>query len=62
MELSDESIGVVSTTKVEDSMRPLVMLYAPEIPREEAIILDLAQETQLSIKKSRRPKELPREV
>ncbi len=62
VELSDESIGVVCTTNVEDSLRPLVMLYAPEIPREEAIILDLAQETQLSIKKSRRPKELPREV
>jgi len=62
VELSDESIGVVTTTNSEDSLRPLVMLYAPEIPREEAIILDLAQETQLSIKKSRRPKELPREV
>jgi len=62
VELSDESIGVVCTTNVKDSMRPLVMLYAPEIPREEAIILDLAQETQLSIKKSCRPKELPREV
>jgi len=62
VELSDESIGVVCTTNAEDSLRPLVMLYASEIPREEAIILDLAQETQLSIKKSRRPKELPREV
>jgi len=62
VELSDESIGVVCTTNVEVSLRPLVMLYAPEIPRKEAIILDLAQETQLSIKKCRRPKELPREV
>ncbi len=43
VELSDESIGVVTTTNPEDSLRPLVMLYAPEIPREEAIILDLAQ-------------------
>ncbi len=62
VELSDQSIGVVSTINFEDRLRPLVLLYAPDIPRNEAIILDLAQETRLSIKKSLRPSELPKEV
>ena len=62
VELSDESIGIISTINFEDRLRPLVLLYAPNIPRNEAIILDLAQETHLSIKKSLRPSELPREV
>ncbi len=62
VELSDGSIGIVSTINLQDRLRPMVMLYAPGIPREQAIILDLSEENTLSLKQSLRPSELPREI
>ena len=56
VELSDGSIGVVCTINQEDRMRPQVMLYSPDLPRNEAIIMDLAHEDpSLTIKQSLRP-------
>ena len=48
---SHESIGSVSTINLMDRLRPLIMLYSPEHHRNQAIILDLAEEATLSIKK-----------
>lgn len=59
VELSDETIGVVSSINPQTRMAPWVMLYSSEIPREEALIIDLSQESNLSIIKSFQPKEIP---
>ena len=58
VELSDSSFGVVSSINPHERMKPYVMLYAPDIPREEALIVDLSQESSLSIVKNLRPREV----
>jgi len=62
VELNDGSIGIVSTINLMDRLRPLIMVYSPELPKNQAIILDLAEEKHLSIKQSLRPSELSRDV
>ncbi len=62
VELNDGSIGIISTINLLDRLRPLIMLYSPEHPRNQAILLDLAEEATLSIKQSLRPTQLPKGV
>jgi len=45
-----------------DRHRPLIMLYSPEHPRNQAVILDLAEEATPSIKQSLRPTQFPKGV
>ncbi|GJL66842.1 MAG: HD family phosphohydrolase [Nitrospirales bacterium] len=59
VELSDGNIGIVSSINPQARMAPWVMLYSSEIPKEEALIIDLSQEDNLSIIKSFQPKEIP---
>ncbi len=62
VELSDGSIGIVCTINLLDRMRPTVMLYASDIPRDEAKLVDLALEETLSIKQCLQPKDVPKRV
>jgi len=62
VELSDGSIGIVCTINLLDRMRPTVMLYASDIPRDEAKLVDLAIEKTLSIKQCLQPKDVPKKV
>jgi len=43
-------------------MRPTVMLYASDIPREETKMVDLALEETLSITQCLQPKDVPKRV
>ncbi len=62
VELSDGSIGVVCSINDLNRMYPTVMLYDPNLSRGEAIIVDLAQERDLTITHSLRPKDIPTEI
>ncbi len=62
LELSDGAFGMVTSINLLDRMRPTVMLYNSDIPREEPIIVDLQQEPTLTIKQSLRPIDVPRKV
>ena len=62
VELSDGSIGIVCTINLLDRMRPTVMLYASDIPPDEAKLVDLALEETLSIKQCLQPKDVPKRV
>ena len=62
VELSDGSMGIVCTINLLDRMRPTVMLYASDIPRDEAKLVDLALEETLSIKQCLQPKDVPKRV
>ena len=62
VQLTDGSIGVVCSINLLDRMRPTVMMYAPDIPRNEAVIVALAQENELSIKESLRPKDVEKRI
>ncbi|MFZ6743060.1 HD-GYP domain-containing protein [Undibacterium sp. JH2W] len=61
--LSNEAIGLVMNVNVGKPLRPRVLVYDAEIPKEDAIILDLAEENkELSISASIRPGLLPRAI
>ncbi|RMH06684.1 MAG: HD domain-containing protein, partial [Nitrospirae bacterium] len=62
VELSNGAIGVVCTINPENRLRPLVLLYEPHTPRQEALILNLMEEPTLHIKRGLRPSQLPRDV
>jgi putative nucleotidyltransferase with HDIG domain len=61
--LSNEAIGLVMNVNVGKPLRPRVLVYDPEIPKDSAIILDLAEESpDLSVTGSLRPGQLPRAI
>lgn len=61
--LSNEAIGLVMNVNVGKPLRPRVLVYDADIPKEDAIILDLADEgSDLSISASIRPGVLPKTI
>jgi HD-GYP domain-containing protein (c-di-GMP phosphodiesterase class II) len=59
--LEDGSVGLVVETNTGNLLRPLVMLYDPDIPRSEALLLDLS-EASTKIESALNPAKLPLEV
>jgi hypothetical protein len=43
-------------------MKPTVVVYDADIPKEEAILLDMDTQSEVNIAKALRPAQLPREV
>ncbi len=62
VQLSNGAIGMVISTNIQKSSRPGVLIYHPDVPKKEALVIDLQVEEELEIKKTMRPEELPREV
>ncbi len=62
VQLSDGTYGVVVSINPNDLLHPHIILYDPDIPKEEAIIWDTAEEKDVKIEKSVRPGNLPEEV
>ena len=63
VKLSNDAVGLVMNVNVGMPLRPRITVYDDEIPKEDAIILDLAEESRdLSIHASIRPGLLPREI
>jgi len=62
VQLSNGAIGMVATVNTARPMKPMVMVYDSEVPKEEAILLDMERETEFNIAKAIRPAQVPREV
>jgi hypothetical protein len=61
--LSNEAIGLVMNVNVGKPLRPRVLIYDADIPKDSPIILDLAEESpDLGVASSIRPGQLPREI
>lgn len=60
--LSNGQFGMVVSTSPKEPTRPTVLMYHPEIPKNEALMVDLTIEDELAVKTTLRPEELPREV
>ena len=43
-------------------LKPGVLIYSAEIPKDEAVIVDLSQHPELTIRKSLRPAQLSKEM
>ena len=57
--LSNNAIAMVMSVNPLKPLRPWVMLYDENVPKEEAILLDLEQEPEIIIAKALRPALLP---
>ncbi|NMG33249.1 DUF3391 domain-containing protein [Azoarcus sp. TTM-91] len=59
--LSNGAVGLVVETHSDDLLRPLVMLHDADVPRNEAMLLDL-KEVDLKVASALSPAKLPVEV
>ncbi|BCS88471.1 HD-GYP domain-containing protein [Pseudodesulfovibrio sediminis] len=62
VELSNGAIGMVMAVNPKNQLNPSVVLYDPDVPKKEALIVDLADEPDLRVEKSIRLAQLPKEV
>jgi hypothetical protein len=62
VQLSNGFIGMVSTVNTAHPTKPIVVVYDADVPKEEAILLDLDTQTEINIGKAVRPAQVPREV
>lgn len=62
VQLSNGVIGMVATVNTAKPMKPTVVIYDADIPKDEAILVDLEQGTDLNIAKAIRPLQVPSEI
>jgi putative nucleotidyltransferase with HDIG domain len=60
--LSNNMTGLVVSVNARDPLRPSVLVYDPDTPKAEAIILDLLSEPDIQVSRSINPAQLPREI
>jgi hypothetical protein len=60
--LSNDALALVSSVNPAKPLRPWVTVFDPDIPKDEAIMLDLEEEPDINIAKALRPIQLPPEV
>jgi HD-GYP domain-containing protein (c-di-GMP phosphodiesterase class II) len=62
VELSNGSVGLVVSVNSTNSLRPGILLYDSSIPRNEALIIEMEDDPDLSIVKSIHPGKLSAEI
>ena len=62
VKLSNGQYGMVTALNPASASRPVVLMYHPEIPKNEALMVDLVVEDELQIAETFRPEDLPRDV
>lgn len=60
--LNDRTIGLVVNVNPGKLLQPTILLYDAEMPKEEAVLLNLADEPELKVVSTLRPSELPAAV
>lgn len=62
VELSNGIVGIVTATNPKNATKPTVLVYHKDVPKSEALMVDLMVEDELTVEKSIKPEDLPREV
>ena len=62
VQLSNGMVGMVVTINTARPMKPMLVVYDADIPKEEAILVDMQHEAEVNIAKAIRPAQLPREI
>jgi len=62
VELSNGILGIVTATNPKNATRPTVLVYHKDVPKSEALMVDLMIESELAVERSILPEDLPREV
>lgn len=60
--LSNDSIALVTSVNSERPLKPTVLVYDPAVPREEAILVELEHEPEVSVVRTLKPQDLPESV
>ncbi|QGZ40868.1 putative nucleotidyltransferase with HDIG domain [Pseudoduganella flava] len=59
VQLSNGMLGMVTTVNTAKPMKPMLVVYDANVPKNEAIIVNLERETELNIVKAIRPAQVP---
>lgn len=59
VQLADERFALVMSVNSSRPLRPQVIVHDPEVPRDEALVVNLEETPQLGIKRSLKPLHLP---
>ena len=62
VELTDGFMGVVSSINIHAPTKPIVLLYAPWLCRNDGLLVNLAKESTLEIKQAVHAKDIPEQV
>lgn len=60
VELSDGRMALVVSVNAARPLKPNVVIYEPRVPRDEALVEDLEQASELGIRRSLKPLQLPK--
>ena len=60
--LSDESIGLVVSVDPKELLAPQILLYNPDIPANEALMIDLKSYKDITITEALKPGEYPKRI
>lgn len=59
IQLSNGVMGMVATVNTGQPTKPILVIYDESVPRDEAILIDLSQDSDLNIAKAIRPSLVP---
>lgn len=62
VQLNNDAIGLVVSVNPGQLLHPILLLYDPAVPKEEALMLDLLDEPELAIVRTLQPNVLAREI
>lgn len=62
VQLSNDDLAVVTSVNPKKPLRPWILVYDSKVPKEQAIMRDMEQETDITITKSMRPAQLAPKV
>ena len=62
VQLSNGVIGMITTVNTGKPMKPMIMIYDADVPKDAAILVDMEHEIDVNIAKAVRPAQVPREV
>ena len=62
VQLSDESYAMVVSVNSSRPLKPRLIIFDPQIPKEEALVVDLERQANLGVRRSIKPVQLPRQV
>lgn len=60
VQLTDERFAIVVAMNSARPIKPKVVIHNPEIPRDDALVINLEQEANLGIRRSMKPLQLPK--
>lgn len=62
VQLSNGVIGMVATVNTAKPMKPMIVIYDANIPKDQAMLVDLESEPDLTVAKAIRPGQVPQEI